>query len=274
MNSRIVGPVLIMVACAGAANAQMIRGVVVDAATRKSLPDATIQVASDSGQQQRTASDSAGIFRLSLPKAGLYRVTATHIGYRPHGGDTVRVGADETVTLRLELDANAVPLHPVVVTERQNRLPPGFEQRRAMGFGRLLDRADIESRHPSRTSDIFRGLPGAYLANLPRGRGLILLMRKPGGTCRPAIFMDGLPLGDGGQSLDLMVTPETLEAVEFYQSVSTAPVQYRTGDCGVVLFWSRRVPDDPSPRPRRWKVALGAAATLGALVVLLAGRGR
>jgi hypothetical protein len=266
MRCRAVA-VLLLVGGTGAANAQSVRGVVLDAATHKPIPGATVQVTT-AGEPRRTATDSVGNFFVSLPDAGLYTVAALRIGYLRHEGDTVRVGYAETVTLRIELDQFAVPLHPVIVTERRSRLPAGFEQRRAAGFGRFLDHTDIEKRHPSRTSDLFRGMPGVHLVPLARGVGLRLLLRKPSGLCQPAIYIDGLPLGDNMQPLDLTMDSNLVEAVEVYQSVSTAPVQYRTGNCGVVLFWTRQVPQETQSKPKRWKTALGVTAALSLLLVL------
>ena len=266
MRCRVMAP-LLFVGGTGAANAQSIRGVVFDVATQKPVPGATVQV-SFVGEPRQTASDSAGNFFLSLPAGGIYSISAMRIGYLRHSGDTVRVGDAETVTLRIELDQNAVPLHPVVVTARRSRLPAGFEQRRAAGFGRFLDHTDIEKRHPTKTSDLFRGIAGVHLAPLPRGVGLRLLFRKPSGLCAPAIYIDGLPLGDHSQPLDLMMDSNLIDAVELYPSVSTAPAQFRTGNCGIVLFWTRQGPQEPQAKPKGWKVALGVTAALSLLLVL------
>ena len=98
----------------------------------------------------------------------------------------------------------------------------------------------------------------------------MLLLRKPTGLCQPTVWVDGLPLGEARQSLDQMIDSQIIEGVELYPSVSTAPLRFRSGDCGIVLFWTRQVPEEASPRPKRWKVALVASAVLGLLVVTLA----
>ena len=161
-----------------------------------------------------------------------------------------------------------VLLRPVVVTDTMSRLPLGFEQRRAAGFGRFMDRADIEKRHASRTSDLFRGLAGVHLAPMPRGTGFLLQVRKMAGFCQPTIWVDGVPMGESRQSIDLLIDSNMIEAVEVYTSVSTAPVQYATGDCGVVLFWMRHIPEERPVKPKRWKLAVGASALAGILLLL------
>jgi len=247
--------------------AQSVRGTVVDAGTRKPIAGATVQIGYDT-VHHRTATDSAGAFTVRLPAPGLYMVAAMRIGYLQHGADTVRVGEGETVTLRIELDQNAVPLHPVVVTDRLSRLPNHFEQRRAMGFGRFLDPDEIEKRHASKTTDLFRGMPGAHLTPLPRGAGMLLQLRKGAGFCQPVMWVDGLPIGETRQSLDLLIDSNMIEAIELYPAVSTAPVQYRSGDCGVVLFWMKHARSEVQPKPQHWKLALGVAATAGLLLAL------
>jgi hypothetical protein len=270
MTGRIIGFFLCMVSAA--AQAQSVRGTVLDATTQKPLPGASISVSTDTATSRKAVSDSAGAFRLTLPRAGLYTVVVSRIGYARHSGDTIRVNAAEIVTLRIEMDQKAIPLHPVVITDRLSRMPPGFEQRRSMGFGRFLDRSEIDNRHPIRTTDLFLGMPGVHLTPLARQAGLLLQLRKPTGYCVPAIYIDGLPLGENRQSLDLMIDSNMLEALELYPSVSTAPVQYRTGDCGIVLFWTRQVPEDAPAKPKKWKAALIATAALGVLLIALTSR--
>src|SRR6476620_873252 len=117
------------------AGGQTLRGTVVDATTHGPLSGTTVHVQSERNQVRQATTDSAGTFSIGMPAAGLSTVVETRIGYLPHRGDTVRVGDAETVSVEVRLDRNAVPLRPVVVTERTSWLPDGFEQRRAAGFG-------------------------------------------------------------------------------------------------------------------------------------------
>jgi hypothetical protein len=257
---------------------QALRGVVHDAATGRPISETTILVQQERGSlSRRITTDSAGTFTLTLPTAGLFRVNATKLGYIQHRGDTVRIGDGETVVVRIELDRTATPLRPVVVTERFSGLPDGFESRRASGFGRFLTRTDIEARRGTKTTDLLRGMPGIVLTQMRRGRGgaslgagQVLLMRSPVGLCQPAIWIDGLLINDfpGMSTTDDLLSPGVLEAVEVYNSTSNAPAQYRTGNCGVVLFWTRRGSTEERARIKWWKLALGATAGIG-LVLLV-----
>jgi hypothetical protein len=274
LRDRIVASLVVATVGAGAAHAQSFRGFVMDAATRNPIAGTIIQAGSDRGnQQRRTTTDSTGSFFLSLPGPGLYTLVATRIGYVQHRGDTIRVGEAEAVGLHIQLDRSAILLNPVVITERHSWLPDGFEQRRAAGFGRFLTRTDIENRRGSNTSDLLRGMPGVQLTPVRRGRGsgYVLRIRGTGGLCAPAVWVDGIPLNDGGASIDQILSPTMLQAVEVYNSTSNAPIQYRAGTCGVVLFWTKRGPDDNRVKTRWWKLALGATAGIG-LVLLMRGR--
>jgi hypothetical protein len=270
-GDRVIGLLLVAVLETGAVEAQSLRGTVVDAATRTPLAGTIIQARSDRGNQHGQATtDSAGAFKLALPAAGLYTVLAQHIGYLQHRGDTVRVGDAESVGIRMELDRNVIPLRPVVVTERVSWLPDGFEQRRSTGFGRFLTRTDIEARRGSQTTDILRGLPGLVFTPVRRGRGQgsILQMRGTGGLCQPGVWVDGILLTDAGQNLDQILNPTVIAAIEVYNSNASAPIQFRTGHCGVVLFWTRREPTDDKVKTRWWKIALGATAGVGLILLL------
>jgi hypothetical protein len=260
----LAGPPLV-----GLASAQSLRGVVLDASNRAAISGTAIQLQPDRGSQiRRATTDSAGAFYINAPEAGLYRVTATRLGFVQHRGDTVRLGNSETVTVEIQLDRTAVPLKPVVVTGRISGLPDGFESRRAAGFGRFLTRKDIESRQGSQTSDILRGMPGLVITPVRRGRGPgnTLAMRGPAGLCQPAVWIDGVFIA--GASVDEMLVPTTLEAVEVYNSTSTAPIQYRTGNCGVVLFWTKRGTNEDRAKTKWWKLLLGASAGVGLIFLL------
>jgi hypothetical protein len=266
-----VGPLLILLTPLGLLGAQTLRGTVLDASSRVPIAGTSIQVQSDRGSQPRRATtDSVGSFTINMSSAGLYTIVATRIGYIQHRGDTVRIRDSESVKVEIALDRSIVVLRPVIVVERISWLPDGFEQRRAAGFGRFLTRMDIENRRGSRTTDLLRGMPGLQLIPARRGRGSgnALMMRGTAGLCSPAVWIDGIPITDGGNALDDLLNPSALEAVEVYNSTTNAPIQYRTGNCGVLLFWTRRGPTEDRARIKLWKLAVGATVGVG-LVFLL-----
>jgi hypothetical protein len=259
-----------LVASASTAGAQTVRGVVLDASTRAPIAGTVVQLqATEDSRVRRVTADSSGSFSLSIPAAGLFTLTATRLGYVQHRGDTIRIGDSETVGVEIRLDRTALPLQPVRVTERISALPDGFEKRRVAGFGRFITRSDIENRRAANTSDLLRGLPGVVLTTARRGRGSgsVLFMRGPAGLCQPAVWIDGLHVATSDMSIDQLLSPAVLEAAEVYNSTSNAPSQFRTGNCGVVLFWTKRGQTEDRVRTKWWKVALGA--TVGVGIILL-----
>jgi hypothetical protein len=255
-----------MLVSAVTGGAQSMRGVVLDAATRMPIAGTVVQLqAAGDSRPRRVTADSTGSFALSMPAPGLYTLTATRLGYIQHRGDTVRIGDSETVGVEIRLDRTAIPLRPVVVTERVSALPDGFEKRRAAGFGRFITKSDIDNRRAANTSDLLRGIPGVVLTAARRGRGSgsVLFMRGPAGLCQPAVWIDGLQVSTADLAIDQLLSPAVLEAAEVYNSTSTAPSQYRTGNCGVVLFWTKRGQTEDRVRTKWWKLALGASVGVG-----------
>jgi hypothetical protein len=253
--------------------AQTLGGRVIEAGTAVPIQGSVVVAQDDRGGKPRQAtSDSIGSFLLLLPAGGVYTLTVTKLGYLQHRGDTVRVGSSESVKVEVRLDRTTVPLRPVIVTERISWVPEGFEQRRAAGFGRFLTRQDIDQRRASNTSDLLRGIPGVVLmppGRRSRGSASTVMMRGAGGLCQPAVWVDGVHLSSFGDAVvDQVLTPGALEAAEIYNSTSAAPAQYRTGNCGVVLFWTRRNAANEGARIKWWKLGLGALTGVG-LVLLI-----
>jgi len=250
--------------------AQVIRGIVVEAESRLPVPGATVELrrAGDRNALQ-TTTDSVGLFILDAGRSGTYAIQARRLGFLAAPPDTIRLGRGEALSLEIRLGARAVPLEPVVVTVRGDEWLNEFERRRAGAFGRFLDREEIEARSAMHTTDLLRTMPGLSFVNRRGGPGAQLYMRRPGGMCVPAIWIDGLqvPLASTGLTIDDVLPPGVIEGIEIYNSVSAAPTQFRTGDCGVVLFWTRRGAR-PAEGGVNWtKIAVGAGASV--LFILL-----
>jgi hypothetical protein len=215
-----------------------------------------------------TLTDSMGRFVLSTPRGGSFAVRVSHPSYFPYRSGEVRVGADEVVVLEVRLGRNAIPLEPLVVTARMGPGLTGSEGRRSgAGFGTHLTRADIDARSAGKATDLLRGIPGVSVRFERWGVGSRVEMRNAFGICEPAIYMDGirLPLRTGSR-LDDVLTPDRIESVEVYTSLSEAPAQYISGHCGVILLWTRRG-DRDGGEPWRWKrVLLGLGVAVGLIL--------
>jgi Carboxypeptidase regulatory-like domain/TonB-dependent Receptor Plug Domain len=253
------------------ASAQVIRGVVLEAGPRTPIANATVELrpATRGDRRAQSTSDSLGQFVLRAPAGGVFAIQARKVGYLTAEPDTVEIQPGETITVEMRLDRNAVPLQPVVVTVRGSAELTEFERRRGGGFGRFLTRKDIESRGVQQTTSLFRLAPGFVVRpSRPHSPSSILLMRGTAGLCQPAVWIDGLYVATNPQTpLDDLVSPQMLEGVEIYNSVAAAPSQYRTGTCGVLLFWTRRGERTTGERFQWKKLAIGA--TVGALLVFI-----
>jgi hypothetical protein len=253
--------------------AQAVRGVVIEAASRAPVPGATIELLADGDSVPlRTTSDSAGAFSFTTRRAGTYTIQAKRIGFLVAQPTALRLEPSLTMSLEMRLDSKVVPLEPVSVMARGNDWLADFERRRATGaFGRFLTRRDIGERAGQQTTSLFKTIPGFLLQARRRGGpGSSLLMRGTAGLCQPAVFIDGTYTQlTADVTLDDMLSPQMIEGVEIYNTVAAAPTQYRTGTCGVVLFWTRRGSGEAG-RPFRWReIALGAGVAIGILVLIL-----
>lgn len=227
-------------AIAQAAAAQVVHGRVVDAGTGAPLPAAAVwlrESTMDDVGPVRT--DSTGAFTLRAPRGGVFRLAASRAGYREADSRAFALEEGDSVEVVFRLAAGSVvldPLRVVAPARRAGRLDEFYRRAERGGFGWFVTRAEIERRHPFRTTDLLRTTPGIQL--LPtRGTGFAVRGR---GGCVPAVYLDGMRMTGGAGSIDLWTHPEDLEGIEVYHGAG-APVEYSGpgAGCGVVLLWTR-----------------------------------
>lgn len=122
-----------------------------------------------------------------------------------------------------------------------------FEQRRKVGLGRYFGPEDLNALNPLRIAVIFQGLPGVRVVQ-DGMYGDRLLMSGTGFSqfCSPDIWLDGFRISNDG-TLDFVIPPYLLRAVEVYSRAGSIPAQYQTtSGCGVIVLWSgpREVPGE------------------------------
>jgi hypothetical protein len=236
-----------------------VRGTLVDASTRAPIISARIALVATRGRWRgEMLTDSVGGFTFDDVRPGPYSLRAQRVGYRDVGGQ-LRLSADSVVTLELRMAVNSVALEPVtVVTRSQRNVGPvleGFYRRLARGQGRFVTREEIETRHPSRVTDMLRNLPNLN-ANAPRGGvgGSTMSRGSSGDRCTVVFFVDGMmvsqPSTMGGnwrggardQAIDDYVHPSEVEGIEIYRGESDTPAEFTTRwvGCGTVVIWTRR----------------------------------
>jgi hypothetical protein len=182
----------------------------------------------------RTAGD--GTFSMKRPERGTGELRLRRLGYTPMSlgilFDTLT--RSRNVTLRLEMAA--VELPAVKVETPVSIYMRGFYERsKQRGTGHFIDRADIEKRRPSYTSDLLRSLPGMSVRTSTRLGGIVRVR-----GCRPAIFVDGIQAA--GAELDDVTRPGDIDGIEVYSSWAAIPPQFNDrqgGKCGAIIVWTR-----------------------------------
>jgi len=222
-------------------------GIVVEATTGRPLPGATVVLP----RIARTGTaDAAGRFIVYDVPAGRQRLL---VAYRGHEAPerTIDLAADRHTDVRIALRVptdigppagDVVPLPALAV--RVERPAPGgklgpFHRRREAGRGAFITQAEILERDPSQLSDMLRAVVGLRVSG-SSGFGATLSTVR---GCGLRVFIDGVPAP--GFRVDDM-PPQDVAGVEIYRGPAETPVQFRrTGECGVLVIWTRD-PNDPA----------------------------
>lgn len=239
MSHRLAQTLLLSALVASAAGAQrmgVITGVVKDEAGAR-VPNVEVTV-TKTGAVAHT--DSLGRFTLGRLVPGLFDVSLRRLSYSPMVL-SLAVTAGDTTDVDVTLNAAAEQLQTVVVKgkEEHHRQLDGFEERRRLGLGHFITRAQIESRNPLVLSEMARAVPGAQLTptNI-MGRMTLRFSRRA--DCPPAYFLDGLYMSNF--NID-DVPPRDVEGVELYAGFAGLPQEFAkqmgVQACGVVVIWTR-----------------------------------
>jgi hypothetical protein len=122
-----------------------------------------------------------------------------------------------------------------------------FEQRRKVGLGRYFGPEDLNALNPLRMGVLFERLPGMRVVQDGMyGDRILMLGTGFSQYCSPDIWLDGFRISNDG-TLDFVIPPYQLRAVEVYSRAGSIPAQYQTtSGCGVIVLWSgpREVPGE------------------------------
>lgn len=265
-------------AAAAGARGQTVRGRVVEADTRKPVAGARVVLRSPEDSSLAAVTDTAGAFVARATVPGRYEVSVARLGYRAQQQGPFELLTGTVVELEVILPVVPLTLDPVTVTAEVNSRflqTVGFYDRKRSDFGHFITRDEIESKRASRPTDLLRVLPGVSLIPDPRSPGRVRVQMRgthpaQGGACAPRVFVDGLIAIRGDSrpprpgtasagdiedvfendprnpepSLDDIVTPEQIQAIEVYRSASQVPAEFGGASvftrCGVVVVWTRR----------------------------------
>ena len=193
--------------------------------------------------------DARGAFRVQGVPAGVVKVSARRIGFRP-GTNDVTLGDGQTADVTVALDYTPQQLDLVRVTARREpydaRLA-GFKLRSQKHVGTFITRERIEASSSSTFTDLLRSVPGVRIGATASIRNAV---RLRGANCAPLVFIDGFAATAGEYDVDVF-DPSGVEGVEIYMGMLTVPPEFMAPRgmerCGVIAIWSR--PYRPKPRP-------------------------
>jgi len=205
----------------------------------------------------RVQSDSLGMFRIPVPKAGNYEILATRLGFASVRAG-VEVGEREIVEVEFRMAEEAIPLDPIVVVARReirrgtlDEFYDRMDRNKQRGVGWFFTREDIERRENIRLPFFLFSAPGVFV----QGAGESVQMRSKGEYCAPVIVIDGYETNY--RELQMM----DLEGIEIYRGRFEKVEGYFPSDCGMIFLWRR--PDWGNPFSR------GRVAMAGGLLALL-----
>lgn len=204
------------------------------------------------GGRLGAVTDGSGAFRVSGVPAGVVKVSARRIGFRP-GTNDATVGDGQEVDVTVVLAFTPLQLEQVTVTARREpydaRLA-GFRQRSEKKVGTFITRERIEASASATFSDLLRSIPGVRV--VASTSGIRNALRFRGQNCAPLVYVDGFPASADEFDVDI-IDPATVEGVEVYMSMLTVPAELNSPRglerCGVIAVWSR--PFRPAPRPAK-----------------------
>ena len=221
-----------------------------------------------------TTTDSAGRFTMVGIRAGLHEVHLRRLGHQPYV-ERIRFLPDSALELTFFLTP-VVLLNAVEVTA--SSLIPSFEEHRAIGLGRFLDRGELARQEGRRLSDVISQFPGVRIISgrsnnawLSTKRGVTTINPKTctsGKTpdddrgldpqdvrngakhceCYALVYWDNQLMYRGTQtSAEPLfninsINVDQIEAIEYYAGPAQTPMQYSrlNSNCGVLVIHSRR----------------------------------
>ena len=253
---------------APATQAQVPAGTVLDSVSGRPIAGARVLLLDSAGTAiTALVTRPDGQFTFNIPHLGEYRLLIGRIGYPISISKPFLFSSAFTASVSLSLPSNPITLDTVTVVakEIERRLPyladAGFYKRRQEGFGHFLTRDEIDKRDPLHLTDLLHGMSGVRVTCGGQQRGpaqggpglqCTVTMRAANtmffrGKCNPSVVLDGVLLqpggtASGGLSLDDLVNPFNIEALEVYPGPEGVPVQYSgyLSPCGAILVWSKR----------------------------------
>lgn len=199
-------------------------------------------------------SDSTGTFRITDAVAGTQTVEVRAVGFELRRLPVV-LTPDDPLAVQVTIERARAVLDTVRVMAGR-KLPPdvvNIERRWRRGLGTILDGATIRERTSTQITSALWGIPGVRLG-MRAGYGNVVYVRGTvGGECIPPIYLDGFRFESNGISIDEIVPPGEVAAIEMYPRAMQRPAEFTDlSACGVLVVWTRAfLGNVPVMDPRR-----------------------
>ncbi len=241
------------------AASQIVAGRVVDASDNAALDGVTITLVDTLAATHReVVSNAAGEFFIVVTAPGTYLLRASRLGYATTQTPPIEIGDGEVVEVEVRLDVEAVESEPLTVvvrrreTQRERDLREYYERVEQYGESQLgstiYTREILEEWDALSLEEAFR----FYIRWRPYGRG-----------CDPKVFLDGQPRR--GRFLEGFgfMSVSKVEGIELYAGGGPGRSRFSDPDgCGVVLVWTRLLPEGASQLGLIELLVLAGAAAL------------
>jgi TonB-dependent receptor len=197
-----------------------IAGKVTDRTSNEPLPGVNVFLV---GTSFGASTDISGMFTISVAPAGVHRVKASCIGYRPVEDSTVEVTEGQTTTINFALEAVAVEATGVVVTAQASGQDRAINQQlTAAQITNVVSAARIQELPDANAAESVGRLPGvSLLRNGGEGNQIVIRGLEPKYN---AITVDGVRMATSGsndRSADLsMISPYSLDNIEIIKSTT------------------------------------------------------
>jgi len=234
LRSTVLAAALAATPMSSGLSAQEVSGRVFDANSGMVLAGASVSIhLPETLLDAQLVATLDGSFSFVVEEPGPYRLTIDAFGYEPRSVDLL-VLEEGFTGIEIGLTPRVIELEGLTATVRRtvsSLQRAGFYRRQASGIGRaFLDSAQIADIPAMLPRQVMRGVPGLTV----RGFEDIRL----DGWCKPAIYVDGAPLGAVWEELP---HPRYMLGIELYRGTEYIPPRWRPRSmpCGVLLIWTR-----------------------------------
>jgi hypothetical protein len=204
---------------------------------------------------RQAITDERGEFRLDGLTPGPSEIRVRRLGFASNSQRLQLAVKDPPTHVHITLALLPSALSPVVVQAKRvqyaGRLAGYYQRLERHSSGVFIDRAELDRRNYRSLSQLLSQSPGVNAGRIYAGGGSV---RMRGRSCRPLVWLDGVPMPAGEVDLDGFPV-STIQGVELYLGSTTAPTDYTMGQgqssCGTILLWSRGPDTEPANVPKQ-----------------------